>query len=331
MRVPIALPTLVVALVTVGADARQPGPASPAQPAAPASEPPRPPPRPDTGSGPGDAVISGSAGGSEIVITTTTRLAGAIHSLRWGGREFIDSHDHGRQLQSASNLDVDGKLFNETFNPTEAGAERDQAGPASTSRLLWLSAGGRELQTVSRMAFWLRPGQSSGDHPALNTTALSNHLLQKRVVIGADGLEHAVRHEITFTLPSDERHTRCTFEVLTGYMPGEFSAFHVLRADDALEALPDGQGEQSLPVVVSTADGGHAMGVWSPAVARTTGAAATYGRFAFPHAGVTKWNVVVRESRPAGLETGAWRHVAWVAVGNREQVRATLAELRRRK
>ena len=88
----------------------------------------------------GDAVIRAPSGGSEIVITTTSRLAGAIHSLTWNGREFIDSHDHGRQLQSASNLDLEGPFHVETFNPTEAGSRADGAGPTSTSRLLWLSA-----------------------------------------------------------------------------------------------------------------------------------------------------------------------------------------------
>ncbi len=83
----------------------------------------------------GDAVIRRPAGGSEIVITTTSRLAGAIHSLTWGGRQFIDSLDHGRQLQSASNLDLGCQLFNECFNPTEAGCERDLAGPTSRRNL----------------------------------------------------------------------------------------------------------------------------------------------------------------------------------------------------
>ena len=110
---------------------------------------------------PSDAVIRSPAGGSEIVITTTLRVAGAIHSLTWNGKEFIDSHDHRRQLQSASNLEVDGTIFNETFNPTEAGCERDMAGPTSTSRLLWLSATGPKLETISQMAFWLRPGQEA--------------------------------------------------------------------------------------------------------------------------------------------------------------------------
>ena len=54
-----------------------------------------------------DAVVCSKADPSEIVITTTKRLAGAIHSVTWNGKEFIDSTDHGRQLQSASSLAVD--------------------------------------------------------------------------------------------------------------------------------------------------------------------------------------------------------------------------------
>jgi hypothetical protein len=105
---------------------------------------------PEVGKVSGDAVIRAPAGGSEIVITTTSRVAGAIDSLTWDGREFIDSHDHGRQMQSASNLDLGGGFFNECFNPTEAGSMHDGAGPTSTSRLLWISASGRDLATVSR-------------------------------------------------------------------------------------------------------------------------------------------------------------------------------------
>ena len=70
----------------------------------------------------GNATIRAPLGESEIVITTTARLAGAIHSLTWNGQEFIDSFDHGRQLQSASNFGVDGPFAPETFNPTAAGS-----------------------------------------------------------------------------------------------------------------------------------------------------------------------------------------------------------------
>ena len=278
----------------------------------------------------GDAVIRGPAGGSEIVITTTSRLAGAIHSLTWNGREFIDSHDHGRQLQSASNLDLEGSFHNETFNPTEAGSRADGAGPTSTSRLLWLSAAGRDLVTVNRMAFWLRPGETSGDHPAVNTTALSNHLLEKEVRIGAEGIDNAIRYAVTFTVPAGERHRRGTFEALTGYMPPDFRTFHALRDDGGLEPLSEGPGEQPLPVIVSTADGGHAMGTWSPDRARTTGRPAAYGRFWFEPDRVSKWNCVFRERAADGatLEPGTYRYLVWVALGTRGQVADTLARLR---
>src|SRR4051794_24535797 len=43
----------------------------------------------------GNASIRGKAGSSEIVITATDRLAGAIHSLTWGGKEFIDGETAG--------------------------------------------------------------------------------------------------------------------------------------------------------------------------------------------------------------------------------------------
>lgn len=106
----------------------------------------------------GDAVIRGSFKDSEIVITTTSRLAGAIHSVRWRGKEFIDSADHGRQLQSACSFDNSEEAVPETFNPTEAGSRRDGAGPKSSSRLLELSTAEIRFERSRR---W-----PSGSHPA---------------------------------------------------------------------------------------------------------------------------------------------------------------------
>ena len=281
----------------------------------------------------GDAVIRALAGGSEIVITTTSRLAGAIHSLTWNGKQFIDSFDHGRQLQSAANFDLGGDLRDEAFNPTEAGCKRDADGPTSTSRLLHLSSAGCELVTQSQMAFWLSPRQRSGGHVALNTTALSDHLLRKEVRIGVPGFAHAIRTAVTFTVPAGERHTRGTFEVLTGYMPREFRNFHVLLNDGSLKPLSEGSGEQQHPVIVSTTAGSHAMGAWSPDVARTTGQPPMYGRFWFESAHVSKWNCVFRERARrriwrTRLQPGDYRYLVFSAVGTREQVRETLWGLR---
>ncbi|MGL6096949.1 MAG: hypothetical protein ACRC7O_14280, partial [Fimbriiglobus sp.] len=111
----------------------------------------------------GDAVIRGKAGRSDIVITTTARLAGAIHSLKWNGKEFIDSADHGRQLQSACSFDCGGpgRFWAEAYNPTEAGARRDGAGKKSSSVPLAVQAGKNRLDTTVKMAFWLAPGETS--------------------------------------------------------------------------------------------------------------------------------------------------------------------------
>src|SRR5688500_1226431 len=112
----------------------------------------------DGSSRPSDkAAIRRVAGNSEVVITTMPRLAGAIHSLTWNGKEFIDSADHGRQLQSAANFDGGGEFISETFNPTEAGSRRDGAGDRTSSRLLHSIIGEHSLQTTTQLAFWLAP------------------------------------------------------------------------------------------------------------------------------------------------------------------------------
>src|SRR5262249_59749765 len=58
-----------------------------------------------------------------VMVTATGRAAGAIESLQWGDTEFLDAHDHGRDLQSAVSFDG----LTECDNPTEAGASRDGA------------------------------------------------------------------------------------------------------------------------------------------------------------------------------------------------------------
>lgn len=276
----------------------------------------------------GDARIRARAGRSEIVISTTNRVAGAIDSVRWGGREFIDSFDHGRQLQSASNFDCGGAYHPETFNPTEAGSRDDGAGPRSSSRLLKIEAEGRTLHTVSQMAFWLRPGEKSGGFPACNRTILSDHLLEKRVTIGVEGLPQAIRYEVTFRLPEGERHSYAQFEALTGYMPAEFSRFWGLDVKSGtLEALSDGPGEQPKPVILATESGSHAMGVIAPGAGREGMTGPGYGRFRFVPQKVTKWNCVYRKREAEGVRPGDYSFEMFVGVGTLENVRATLKAL----
>ena len=282
---------------------------------------------------PGDAVVRAPAGKSEIVVTTTARLAGAIHSLTWGGKEFIDSFDHGRQLQSASAFDAGAvRFWAEAYNPTEAGSRRDGAGPTSSSKLLSLTAKGNKLSTTTQMAYWLAPGEKSSGHPARNHRVLSDIRLTKDVTLGIPDHPQVIDYRVTFHMPAKEKQHYAQFEALTGYMPAEFSTFWTLDpATGKRTALSDGPGEQSLPVILATPTGSHAMGVYSPDQPSKGFEQAGYGRFRFVPEKVVKWNCVFRVQSRDGVPTGDHSFRMFVAVGTLDDVTRDLSAIARKK
>jgi len=276
----------------------------------------------------GNGQIRGHFKNSEIVITTTSRLAGAIDSLTWNGKEFINSTDHGRQLQSASNFDVGSTFSSETFNPTEAGSRRDGAGDTSSSRMLHYIAKGNQLQTTSQMAFWLQPEEKSSGHLAKNSTVLSDHLLTKRVTIGYKDLANVISYDVTFGVPIGEFHRYAQFEAVTGYMPAEFHAFHAFdSASGQFAPLTDGPGEQNRPVVLATEDGEFAMGIYSPQQPSEGFAQAGYGRWNFGPQHVMKWNCVFRIRDASGVAAADYSFKSFVIVGSLEDVRLAMVRL----
>lgn len=258
-------------------------------------------------------------------------MAGAIESLQWGGKEFIDDCDHGRELQTCWNGNAGVEpIADETFNPTEAGSLDDDRGATSSSRLLEIQARGNQLETFSQPAFWLNPGETSGGKPARNKTILSNDRLRKRVVIGCKNLPHAIDYQVTVFLAAEDRNTRRVIEAVTGYMPPEFDQFQVFDPKTGkLASIDDGPGEQALPLVFSTADGKYAMGVFSRGPeAPHDGRGPTYGRWNLKAYRVVKWNCVFRLQNPDGL-SGDFSYHVFVAVGSLEDVRTTLAGLQK--
>jgi hypothetical protein len=272
----------------------------------------------------GDAKISGPAGDSEIVITTTAAMAGAIESLTWGGKEFIDHADHGRELQSALGMDCGVRPFNsETFNPTEAGSRDDGSSPTSTSRLLVQQGKGQTLISRTQMAFWLKPEEKSGGQIAQNRTVLSDYVLDKHVHIGHGSLPHIIEYEVTFEFPTGEHHPLAQIEALTGYMPPDFSHFYCFNEPTGrLEPIDHGPGEQAKPLVFATAGGSHAMGVYSP-----EHPSPSYGRFHFEREQVEKWNCVFRLRNPDGVAAEKHDFHLFVVVGTQEDVRKAMVEL----
>jgi hypothetical protein len=271
----------------------------------------------------GDQTISIDCDGSPLTITTTSRLAGAVDSLRWRNHEFIDSADHGRQLQSACSFDAmsDEPFWAERFNPTEAGSRLDGAGKRSTSRLLAIQRDDRQLRTSTQMAFWLAPGEKSQGRPALNKRVLSECVLHKRIRLGAYDDPHVIQIDNTFDIDLKEGNRYAQFEVLTGYMPKEFSEFwRVSKTSKELQRIDDGPGEQPDPVILSTRDGQFAMGAISAGHPDWIEPSAGYGRFRFPTEKVVKWNVVYRHREAPVITKSKASFRVLVAVGTLEQV-----------
>lgn len=271
----------------------------------------------------GNKSISIQVEGDPLTITTTSRLAGAVHSIRWKGKEFIDSADHGRQLQSACSFDAmsDEPFWAERYNPTEAGSRRDGAGDRSTSRLLGIEADDKLLRTSTQMAYWLNPGERSEGRLALNETACSDHILHKRIELGAYGDPHIIRVDNTFEWPQRQKHRFAQFEVLTGYMPSEFSDFWKVSSQDGrLLRLDDGPGEQPDPVILATPGGEFAMGAIAVGHSDWIVSKPGYGRFRFKAERVVKWNVVFRHRELPGLSNRKASFRVLVIVGSRDLV-----------
>jgi hypothetical protein len=148
----------------------------------------------------GDSTITAPVLGQPLTITTSDQFAGAISSLRWGNKEFVNIWDHGRQFQTALSA------FNryECYNTYEAGSKSDGQGPTSSSHLLALTANGNRLETMVQMAWYLptrepRPGAGDvcGDPtnwlscPAY-TGPLSDYQVGKTVTIGFAGISNVI-------------------------------------------------------------------------------------------------------------------------------------------
>lgn len=205
-----------------------------------------------------------------ISVSTSSRFAGAVSSIKWGGKEYINNWDHGRQLQ------VNMQFFNRycCYNPYEAGSFEDARSSTSTSKLLSLSASGNRLETTTQMAwnyreFNLNPGPTDYcSDPARwlpvipYAQPLSNYRAHKTVTIGFAGIPNVIEYLVEEFVP--ERVLKGNNNV-TAVVNYEFNSIRswdpVSRDYRVIRAL---SGVDDRIKVVSTADGSYAMGFYGP-------------------------------------------------------------------
>src|SRR3989344_1778354 len=213
----------------------------------------------------GNGSVSSQVNGSTLTLKTAAWVAGAITSLNFRGVEFIDSYDHGRELQTA----VQFNNYGECYNPTEGGPRDDGTGLTSTSLLKAFNASGNTITSTNQMAFWLWPGQSSSGcgnaSVAQNTTKLSDYILEKNVSIGFQNIPNVIKYTATFTVP--RAHSSAVFAPTTGYTPSSFSEFWTFSTTTKQASMFSLSGtltEQGKPTIFATPDHNSAIAIYSP-------------------------------------------------------------------
>ena len=294
----------------------------------------------------GNAVINANG----ITIKTSARVSGAIDSLMWNGKEFVDSADHGRQIQTA----WAGGDFGECFNPTEAGSLRDGPGHYSTSQLLSLTTSVNSLTTVSHPAFWQTPGtygencnfdNNPADQwlggPTINATDQTRGTLNKTITIGIPGLPSVIEYISRITFDAQElSKVQLKYIILENpavYMPTEFKRIYRVDATGALVELGPNKPHFNKfildPVILATEDGKYALGLYSDEIPRTgytQGAQTGYTGY-----GIYNWVVAMgMDTRAPKFPTsgnffsaGTYTYTSYLAVGTLEDVRAAIQKL----
>ncbi|MGF3028061.1 hypothetical protein ACQVP2_35395 [Methylobacterium aquaticum] len=262
-----------------------------------------------------------------LEIKISSRVAGAVESLVWAKKEFINSYDHGRELQSAVSFDG----FGECLNPTEAGSEIDGRGSDSSSKLEILKLARNSLSTRTKMAYWKPPaasGPSCPKGPAGYTNVRTSYELEKKISVGVFGLDNVIEHSVKFIVPT--RHNSGVFEASTMYLVNEFDKFWVYDVKNRnLKIFNANNMEQEMPVVISTADKNYAVGVYSPDLPQKNYQKLGYGVFRFPTPKedgkfTSKWNCVFRMG---AIAEGEYNFRCFIVVGKIEDVKNSLEKL----
>ncbi len=327
-------------------------------PAAPAPTPtPAPTPAPVAG---GNSTIVGGGANPISISVDGPRFGGSVSSLNWNNKEFINIHDHGRQLQSA--MQVDG--FKECNNPTEAGSEHDGTGARSSSVMTAINKQASNiLLTEANMAYWnyktITGACVKGKDPRVNQP-LSNHLLNKRIQIGEFDDQRLIKYDVQFRHPAGSYTQSLTYEFLTGYLTPDFNQYAYIQPNGGLvminqssyvniagngfppgsfHALPAGKGKYD-PIILTNASGSHAMGVYVPRsqLINCKSDFHGYGMYHFalggsgPNAsGTSKWSLAVDDKAGSScIRNNSRSFVVYLSVGTLAEAHQSIVRVMNR-
>jgi alpha-tubulin suppressor-like RCC1 family protein len=212
-----------------------------------------------------------------ISVSTSSQFGGAVSSIKWGGKEFINNWDHGRQLQ------VNSQFFNRfiCYNPYEAGSFDDGKSPTSTSRVLSLTPSGNRLEATTQMAWYYqtfiaspKPEDYCGD-PAQwlpitpYTKPLSDYTVHKTVTIGYAGIPNVIEYLVQQFIPEPVLKGIDNVTAVVNYDFSSVRSYDVVSKEYRNIRAPSGEDDRIK--VVSSADGNYALGFYAPELLQSYG------------------------------------------------------------
>ena len=178
----------------------------------------------------GNVTISAPALGEQLTVSTSNQFAGAVSSIRWGNKEFINNWDHGRQLAA------NAYFFNrfECYNPYETGTQGRRVFPNQFQSIA-RNAGERQpagehnangLVPIDSRTQARTYGDLCGDPGAWlacpgYTGPLSDYRMHKTVTIGFAGIPNVIEYLAELYIPE---HVEKASNQITAVMPYEFSS-----------------------------------------------------------------------------------------------------------
>ncbi|XP_070188447.1 uncharacterized protein [Littorina saxatilis] len=269
-----------------------------------------------------------------IFLGAAARMGASVVSLVWNNYEFINSWDHGRELQMAMNFLPHGGCY----NPTEAGGQADSQKSITKTHIQSVHASGNTLTTKVLPAFWFRAAHPvTGDgrrchngKSAMNTVDTYRYPFSKKVTLECPGVTQPCLHFwSSFTIAGDiPSWTTLQMEAPTGYLTGDFTVFRSYdHSSGHLVAY-----NHVKPMVVSTPDDRYAMGIFS-SPKQDTDQYMYYGKFQFPNrfkyvgAATNKWNVVFRKHTLPANSTHVFNYDTYMCVGSVHDVTACMKSL----
>ncbi|MEH1127873.1 hypothetical protein [Micromonospora sp. CPCC 206061] len=299
-----------------------------------------------------DATVSTVVDGRvRLSVTASSALAGAVASLKVGGKEYIASGGHGAAMQYAFHAWHAGTQATECYNPTQAGSRLDDVGHEppfhgpSTSALYRLTGTGATIRTAARPAMYMeRTDPTLGwnscraaDHQPDRlpySAGLSPYWLSTEVRLAPDhglaGLENVIK--LAAVLDSEDDLHEHFNAVLVAYLQRDFTATYTY--DPATRTLREFSGDLAtlLPSIRCTADGAYCLGMYFPA-ADLPGAyyyTMTRAPFAYnAYLGEHTVQMTAPTSRVGAGGTTRLRYDTYLVVGDLARAADTLAEVHR--